>query len=221
MTTELKITQDGSHTLFVPELNEHYHSTFGAIQESEHIFINNGFNALTIEGAVNILEIGFGTGLNALLTYFEAEKREKKVKYVSVEPEPLSEEIYSILNYPVLLNYKNSKDVFLKIHSTQWGTDIFISDNFSIHKIKNRIEDVDLVKEKFHLVYFDAFAPDVQPELWTEQVFRKLFDSMTYGAMLLTYSSKGDVKRALKSSGFLVEKLAGPAGKREIIRAKK
>lgn len=215
---EIILTDDGSHTIFLPHLNENYHSTFGAVEESKHIFINAGLKTLiNSHKAINIFELGFGTGLNALLTYFEA--KETKVIYTSVESNPLKESFYSKLNYPELFNKENSRDVFLKLHTSDWNTEIVLNDNFSIKKLGDKIQNIKLTKNNFDLVYFDAFAPDIQPELWTEQIFQKIASAMKTNGILLTYSAKGSVKRALKNAGFKVEGLPGPTGKREITRA--
>jgi tRNA U34 5-methylaminomethyl-2-thiouridine-forming methyltransferase MnmC len=220
MNPELKITGDGSNTLYVPHLNEHYHSTFGAINESLHVFIESGFlKAATLFDEIRILEIGFGTGLNALLTWMEAERIPKKVIYVALEPYPLDVEVWSGLNYPDCFCTFSYLNIFRRLHETDWQRNERISPFYSIHKIQSRLEDYVPEPDVFNLVYFDAFGPEVQPELWTEEVFRKIFFSMKNGGILVTYSVKGSVRRAMKNSGFSVEKIPGPAGKREITRA--
>jgi tRNA U34 5-methylaminomethyl-2-thiouridine-forming methyltransferase MnmC len=221
MKTEFVITEDGSHTLFVPELNEHYHSTHGAINESMHVFINAGLHkALEVKQKINILEIGFGTGLNALLTFDDVKQKDYFVNYTSFETYPLEEEIFSKLNYPDLIS-GNVKDVFLQMHKAPWNIEFQVAENFILNKIKDKIENFSEKSEKYDLVYFDAFAPDVQKELWTEELFNKIFNVMNPGGILVTYSAKGTVKRALKSAGFELENLPGPMGKREITRAVK
>jgi tRNA U34 5-methylaminomethyl-2-thiouridine-forming methyltransferase MnmC len=218
----IEITADGSHTLFVPELNEHYHSTNGALQESELVFIQNGLNHLhQCIKDINLLEIGFGTGLNALLTVLESKKQRRKINYVAIEPEPLDNEILAGLNYPVQIGGTEAAGYFKKIHESNWDYPSFLSDYFIISKIHAKLEDVALREQQFHLIYFDAFGPDIQPELWTEAIFEKLYNCLKKDGVLVTYSCKGTVKRALKSVGFTLEKLLGPAGKREVLRATK
>lgn len=232
-------TGDGSHTLFVPELNEHYHSTYGAIQESKHIFIEAGLrwmiddlrNSITTSSdindpssehpVINLLEIGFGTGLNALLTLIEAQKTGIPIHYTSIEANPLGESIWRKMNYPELLCSSNNSLLFEKLHLTAWNKVVKISPLFSLHKIHKNLENFHPVEKQTDLVYFDAFNPEVQPFLWTEQIFRNLFCCMVSGGILVTYSVKGIVTRALKAAGFIVEQLPGPPGKRQMLRAKK
>lgn len=220
----LKIVEceDGSHTLYREDLDEHYHSVFGAFSESKHIFINAGYAYLSRNlSDLNILEVGFGTGLNAFLTFFEAEKDHINIKYTGVEAFALSDELISKLNYADLHKAEKAKVVFDLIHKSPWNVSSNLSSNFILKKIESKIEDVQLPQNAFDLVYFDAFAPDVQSELWTAELFKKIYNSMKDGAVLTTYSCKGDVKRALKSVGFTLEKLPGPKGKREFLRATK
>lgn len=218
----LQITADGSHTLFVPGLNEHYHSTHGALQESELVFIENGLHYIpACIKEINLLEVGFGTGLNALLTVLDAKKQRRKINYVAIEPEPVAEEIIEKLNYAEIIDSTEASGYFKKLHKAGWMYPEFLSDYFIISKIQSQLQDVILRDEQFHLVFFDAFGPDVQPELWTEQVFAQLYKCMKPDGILVTYSCKGIVKRALKAAGFKIEKLPGPAGKREVLRATK
>jgi len=219
---KLIVTEDGSHTLFVPELKEHYHSIHGAINESMHIFIHAGLNEITQRlNEINILEIGFGTGLNALLTFIENKKLQKKIEYTTVEAYPLDENIFNKLNYQKFIADQNASIVLQLMHHAEWEKSFFFSEDFLFTKIKSRIEDYNPGKENFDLIYFDAFAPQVQPELWTKEVFEKIFSSMRKNSLLLTYSAKGEVKRNLKTAGFTVEGIPGPKGKREITRAVK
>ncbi len=218
----LEITADGSHTLFVRELNEHYHSTNGAIQESELVFIQNGLNHLPqCLKEINLLEIGFGTGLNALLSVLESKKQHRKINYVAIEPEPLDQEIIAKLNYPTQIGGTEAAGYFKKIHDSSWDYPVFLSDYFIISKIHAKLEDIALREHQFHIVYFDAFGPEVQPELWTEVIFKKLYNCLKPEGVIVTYSCKGIVKRALKAVGFSLEKLPGPVGKREVLRATK
>ncbi len=204
------ITLDKSHTLFNEQIGEHYHSTFGAIQESEHIFNN--------KSDINILEIGFGTGLNALLTLKFARGHNLKTNYHGIEAFPISIEQAMMLNYPELIGIE--QDVFIKMHESGEENKA-ISRSFVLKKSLIKLEDTKLPENFFDLVYFDAFSPDSQPELWTEEIFQKIYDSMRTDSILTTYSCKGIVKRALKSAGFQIEKLPGPPGKREFLRALK
>jgi tRNA U34 5-methylaminomethyl-2-thiouridine-forming methyltransferase MnmC len=216
----VQTTADGSHTLFVPELNEHYHSTNGALQESELVFIHNGLHYIPdCLKEINVLEVGFGTGLNALLTVLEAKKQCRKIHYVAVEPAPVAKEILEKLNFPSIIGGTEATGYYKKLHESSWTFPAFLSDYFIISKIQARLEEIMLRDEQFHLVFFDAFGPEVQPELWTEQIFAQLYKCMKPDGILVTYSSKGTVKRALKAAGFTIEKLPGPAGKREVLRA--
>ncbi|MDP1621932.1 MAG: tRNA (5-methylaminomethyl-2-thiouridine)(34)-methyltransferase MnmD [Bacteroidales bacterium] len=223
-------TADGSDTLFDKDVSQHYHSTFGAVQESRHIFIEQGFLhaagkflSLSRDKRVDlkVLEIGFGTGLNALLTQAEAEKHEISVHYTAIEAYPLTQSYWRSLNYAQVSGSVYCSHVFAKLHLAAWHNPVEISTCFTLHKIK-----VDLVEYRpeagsFDLIYFDAFGPDVQPELWTERIFRNLGNIMSTGGILVTYSVKGTVVRALQSAGFQTEKKPGPPGKRHILRASK
>lgn len=214
--------EDGSHTLYRKDLDEHYHSVFGAVSESKHIFINAGYAFLSRTlSEINILEVGFGTGLNAFMTLLEAKKENIRINYTGVESIKLPEEIISKLNYTKIIKSEDSERMFDQIHKSPWNKDVEILSGFFLKKIESKIEDVNLFQNHFDLVYFDAFAPDVQSELWSIDVFQKIYNSLKKGAVLTTYSCKGDVKRALKSVGFTLEKLPGPKGKREFLRATK
>jgi len=217
---QLVTSEDGSHTLFLPLLNEHFHSTHGAIQESMHIFIDAGLRkAAETRNKINLLEVGFGTGLNALLTYLHMFQNDLEIEYLAIEAYPLPQNIFSRLNYPQLLQDTNAQECFRQISLAEWDRSLQLSGNFSLEKVNRKIEDISLKPGKFNLVYFDAFSPAAQPEMWTEDIFRKMFDSMDEGGILVTYCCKGIVKRAMKSAGFQIEKLHGPPGKREILRA--
>jgi tRNA U34 5-methylaminomethyl-2-thiouridine-forming methyltransferase MnmC len=218
MEAKLKLTGDGSHTLFVPEFGEHYHSVFGAIQESQHVFFDAGF-IYVVNGKqeIHLLEIGFGTGLNALLTLIK--KGDAMVHYAAVEAFPLAAEMTSLLNYPSIFDHPDAETLFRKLHDAPWGDLTAISSTFNLLKIHATLEAFRPGAKKFNLIYFDAFAPEVQPELWTAEVFRKMHTALADGGLLVTYSVKGIVKRALKEAGFMIEKLAGPPGKRQMLRA--
>jgi len=211
-------TADGSHSLSIPDLNITYHSVHGAIQESKHVFIEAGLQYLIETLAppkLNIFEMGFGTGLNAFLTAIEAERHRVKIDYTSIEKFPLSDGETSKLNYPGLLQQEY---YFSMIHESPWGEHVTISEYFTLCK-----EKADLIgfisKEQFNLIYYDAFAPNAQPELWTKKIFKKLFDLLKRDGILVTYCSKGDVRRAMIAAGFALKKLPGPPGKREMLRA--
>ena len=214
-------TKDGSHTLFMDEFDEPYHSTFGAIQESKHVFIDAGLSNFKENKFLKVFEMGLGTGLNALLTAIYAFENDIKIEYWAVEAYPPDENLIKKLNYPSLINHPSSDEIFQKIHSSVHGELVEIDQGFIFKKILNKVEQTELPESYFDLVYFDAFNPDVQPELWTEPIFQELYNSMNNGAVLTTYSCKGIVKRALKSVGFRIEKIPGPEGKREMLRATK
>ena len=210
-------TADGSHTLYFSELDEHYHSTKGAIQESVHVFIKNGYEYFTNKQELSVLEIGFGTGLNALLTFRESQKSIKQIKYTAIEKYPLSPEIVNKLNYEKQLSGFSSNEL-LALHDASWEEWHKLSDEFTFRKLKTDL-NVFQPDTNFDLIYFDAFAPDKQPEMWEEDIFEKMYSCLTIGGILVTYSAKGLIKRRLRAIGFRVENLPGPPGKREMIRA--
>ena len=215
-------TEDGSSSFFLTELNEHYHSVHGAIQESKHVFIRQGFDFVCERfDQIQLLEVGLGTALNCILTLRESMRLEKKVRYTALEPYPLSMEEWEALNYPQIINDVDIIESFRMLHTSEYGMDVMLSPRFVVSKLEQTIEAVDLPDHLYHLVYFDAFGPQVQPELWTRQVFEKVAQSMKVGGVLVTYSAKGSVKRALKACGFVLEHPAGPPGKREMTRAVK
>jgi tRNA U34 5-methylaminomethyl-2-thiouridine-forming methyltransferase MnmC len=211
-------TSDGSHTIYVPELNEHYHSVHGAVQESNFIFIETGFCRCSAN-PVNIFEIGFGSGLNALLTALKCMESEREVNYTSIEKFPLEESILSSLNHHIFAG-ESGKLLFDQIHSAPWNRQVNICNNFNIKKIKGDITTYPL-SGMYDLIYFDAFGPDKQPEMWTTEIFERISSVTAKNGSLVTYSAKGDVKRNLKACGFEVTRLPGPPGKRQIIRAVK
>lgn len=227
MKREIIITADGSTTIQLPEWNEQYHSKHGAIQEAYHVFIKHGLryicDAITSSvvkksQALSVLEIGFGTGLNALITFLEIEKLSCKINYVGVEGYPVSKEEIRRLNYASELKVDNA--VFEKLHDVSWEEKHHISDNFTLTKQQKFFNEID-DKEAFNLIYFDAFGARVQPELWTEDIFKSMYAALKENATLVTYSAKGSVRRAMQSVGFKVEKLPGPPGKREMLRGTK
>ncbi len=214
--SEVKLitTEDRSKTLYSNIYNEHYHSTFGALNESNHIFIEAGLKQLS-KDAINIFEMGFGTGLNALLTCVYAQSKGIRLHYSTVEKHILN--LQELSDFNPMENYKT---LFKHLHTAAWGQSIALNEYCKIHKYHSDILDFDHPQDiSYDLVYYDAFSPDNQPELWTPKVFKSIYEHMTKGAILMTYTVKGDVKRALKSVGFKIEKLPGPKGKREILRA--
>lgn len=214
------VTGDGSHTLFLPELNETYHSTHGAIRESEHVFIENGleyFADLNTSKIINVFEIGFGTGLNALLSVLFSERHKIPVGYESIEAYPLSIDEAQKLNYPKLISEGDAQEVFNKIHEASWDESVAITADFTLKKIKNVIQDQALVRE-FDVCFFDAFAPSKQPDMWEREILEKIYDAMVIGGVFVTYCAKGQLKRDLRSIGFEVETLPGPPGKKEMVR---
>ncbi|MDG1477518.1 MAG: tRNA (5-methylaminomethyl-2-thiouridine)(34)-methyltransferase MnmD [Vicingaceae bacterium] len=217
---ELKITADGSHTLFIPELDETYHSTHGAIQEAKHVFINAGLKCCNLE-TLSVLEIGFGTGLNAFLTFLESQKDRRKLSYTSLEAFPLELDLIKELNYTKQLSLDaQDEQLFNKIHEIEWGNYHEISSRFKLKKLSEKLENFNPI-EKYDLIYFDAFGPRVQPEMWTIPIFEKMYNCLNTNGVLVTYCAKGTVKRGLKEVGFNVESLPGPPGKREMTRAQK
>ncbi len=223
MKRELLLTADGSHTMAVPAMDVTYHSRYGAVQESMHVFIHAGLHNVTAlpEGeTLHVLEMGFGTGLNALLTFRETLKNGRSVYYRTVELFPLTEQEALMLNYVEQLGDPSLGEVFAGMHAAPWGEDVQLTPAFTLHKSQANFPDLQM-DNVFHLVYYDAFAPGAQPELWEQPVFEKLFRSLHPGGTLVTYCSKGNVRRNMTAAGFRVEKLPGPRGKREMLRAVK
>jgi tRNA U34 5-methylaminomethyl-2-thiouridine-forming methyltransferase MnmC len=221
---EIIITSDGSHSLRNTRLNETYHSIHGAIQESIHVFVNNGlafFENRNHPSEIRILEVGFGTGLNALLTLRHALGSKLQFHYTSLEADPLPEETIQQLNYPVILDFPGASSLFNKLHGTSWIQEDAILSNFVLKKQLGKLQDLDLGEEQFDLVYFDAFAPVKQPELWEIGMLKKVERAMKPGAAFVTYCAKGQFKRDLRSLGLAVETLPGPPGKKEMVRALK
>ncbi|MCU0455680.1 MAG: tRNA (5-methylaminomethyl-2-thiouridine)(34)-methyltransferase MnmD [Bacteroidales bacterium] len=211
-------TRDGSHTIYVPELDEHYHSVNGAVQESRHIFINYGFHFCTT-APLRIFEVGFGTGLNALLTAAEALKGTREIHYTSVEKFPLGRDILKQMNHG---SYAGTDGRYLSelISGAPWGESHGICRNFTIRKINGDLA-TDNFEGTYDLVYFDAFGPDKQPEMWSPEIFIKIASMTVSGGILVTYSAKGQVRRNLRDAGFSTELLPGPPGKRHVMRAVK
>jgi len=220
MIKEFMITEDGSQTIYLPEMDEHYHSIHGAIQESVHIYIEQGL-LQTNKSPVSILEIGFGTGLNAYLTYCYAKERNIAIEYFSLEKYPLTEAEYSQLNYPESIFPENAA-IFEQIHRAGWEVVHAISPGFKLQKLQaDLLTHLFNPDPQFDLVYYDAFAPGKQPEMWTDEILQKVAASVKTGGILITYCAKGSVRRALSSAGFTMERIPGPVGKKEILSGKK
>ncbi|MFE3866581.1 tRNA (5-methylaminomethyl-2-thiouridine)(34)-methyltransferase MnmD [Flavobacterium sp. LS2P90] len=219
MKREIIQTLDGSTTIHLQEWGECYHSKHGAIQEAQHVFIKNGL-CLFENKHVSILEIGFGTGLNALITFLEAKKLNATIDYVGVEAYPVSPDEVLSMNYVEELNATNESAIFEKMHDSNWEEKIILNKDFSLTKRKQFFEAID-DNEKFDLIYFDAFGYRVQPELWSTEIFEKMYKALKPNSILVTYAARGVVKRSMIEVGFTVEKLAGPPGKREMFRARK
>lgn len=214
---EIRFTADGSTTIYLPELKEGYHSSHGAIQESLHVFISNGLLKIQ-KPSLTILELGFGTGLNAWLTLIKSKDLMINIRYISIEKYPLRLDEIKLLNYPSLL--KKSSNDFIQLHEVDWQKEFLISEHFSMTKICADFQDFDYSSlPTIDVVYFDCFGFRVQPELWTGEYIKKIYHHMAEGGLLTTYASKGIFRRYLEEIGFKVEKIAGPKGKREMINA--
>lgn len=216
---QLRLTEDGSHTLFSMRTGECYHSSHGAVQESRHIFIDAGWSRCAGR-ELRVLEVGFGTGLNAYLTWLQAEREGKRVTYTALERYPVTLEVAAALNYADLLGGGRTADDFLRLHSAEWGRAVRIAPCFELLKWQADFTEVEL-PGCYDLIYFDAFSPERQPEMWTPERFAYLYGHAAPGAVLVTYCAKGAVRRALQAAGFVVERLPGPPGKREMLRATK
>ena len=222
-------TKDGSHSLFSEQYEEIYHSGNGAIQESIHVFIRSGFDyavqkfdlAARSETKLKIFEVGFGTGLNSLLTYIEASRQGFQVYYETIERYPVSPEVVKELNYTQLLENEKYRPPFHSMHLSTWGTENNIAPYFTFKKNEGSFVDFQLPTAFFHLVYFDAFAPENQPEMWTLEMMKKIYAGLAPDGIMVSYCAKSIFRKTLTEAGFVVEKLPGPPGKREMIRAVK
>ena len=219
MKREIIITDDGSTTIRIPDWDENYHSTHGAIQEAKHVFIKNGLDIFKNQDSISILEIGFGTGLNAFITFLETVNKEK-VNYVGVEAYPISREEIAQMNYVTELQATQYQVVFDKMHACDWESQQKITDNFTLTKRKQFFQDI-ADKEQYDLIYFDAFGFPLQPELWSEAIFKKMYDALLPKGTLVTYACRSSIKNAMLTVGFSIEKLPGAPGKREMLRATK
>ena len=219
MKREIIVTSDGSTSIHLPDWDESYHSKHGAIQEAQHVFIKNGL-ALYQNQSVSILEIGFGTGLNAFITYLESKKLDLEINYVGVEAYPVSISELSAMNYVSELNADDKNAIFNLFHESNWEEKVVIDPFFTITKRQQFFEEITDC-EQYDLIYFDAFGYRVQPDLWSTSIFKKMHTALRPGGKLVTYAARGVVKRSMIEVGFTVEKLPGPPGKREMFRATK
>ena len=219
MEREIIQTLDGSTTIHLKEWDECYHSKHGAIQEAQHVFIQNGLSLFPNQ-SVSILEIGFGTGLNAFITFLEAKKLNQSINYVGVEAYPVAASEVLAMNYVDELNAFTQKNIFEQMHESKWDEKAVLNAEFELTKRKQFFDEID-DSEQFDLIYFDAFGYRVQPELWSTAIFQKMYTALRPGGKLVTYAARGVVKRSMIAVGFTVEKLPGPPGKREMFRASK
>jgi tRNA U34 5-methylaminomethyl-2-thiouridine-forming methyltransferase MnmC len=219
MKREIFITQDGSHSIAIEQTNITYHSRYGAIQESRHIYIESGLKKLLDQKpCINIFEMGFGTGSNALLTLISAEENNQKIYYETIDEYFLEDQLVEKLNYCEQLERPDLRSVFDQLHNCGSEKEILINPFFSFKKINTSLQNF-IFSRSFDIIFYDAFAPSAQPELWTQEIFTKLFSAVNSNGSLVTYCSKGNVKRAMQAAGFVVEHLPGPPHKREILRA--
>lgn len=213
------LTADGSYTLYHETLDETYHSRHGALQESQHVFIRNGLEFVLSKGLqeVNVLEVGFGTGLNTWLTLQQAITYNIFIRYTAIEPYPLPEQTWLQLNYTP----SGHAEDFALLHRSEWNKPVRIHPQFELTKLKTTLQEADLRTSRFHIIYFDAFAPDKQPEMWTFEILNKTCNALCQSGVWVTYSAKGEVRRNLERCGMVTEKLAGPPGKKHMLRAVK
>lgn len=218
---KIELTADGSHTLFVPELDEHYHSVNGAVQESTHVFIKTGLHHC-LKDEIRIFEVGFGTGLNAFLSMLDIAETNKIIHYTAIEAYPLGKDIILQLNYAKSFS-ADQQTLYEKLHDVEWGSEQEIMPNFWLKKIKSDFTQFDFSSfaGNFDLIYFDAFAPDKQPDMWVQSLFNDMYCISSEGGTLVTYCAKGIVRRMLQAAGYTTERLSGPPGKREMLRATK
>lgn len=215
MKSELIKTEDGSHTLYIKEMDEQYHSIHGAIQESNHVFIEAGLTKIKLN-EITIFEAGFGTGLNAYLTWEQAKLHNKKIHFVTIELYPISDEIVTQLNY-ASLTQSNNQELFIDLHKAEWNKTTVIDSNFTITKFNHDLSTFSH-QHNYDLIYFDAFAPDKQPHLWADEIFQRIANNTNQNGILVTYSAKGDVRRSIIKAGFVVERIPGPPGKRHMLK---
>lgn len=223
---ELIKTKDGSNTIYIPDWNEHYHSKHGAVQEALHVFITNGLHKLKNKSSIHILEYGFGTGLNFLLTLLISKQDNSEIFYTALEKYPLNIDDIKPLAYEKILtniipnsNKMEIYELLMKIHNLSWSDFEEVTEKVSLKKLEVDFKDFSEKSQSYDLVYFDAFGKRVQPELWTEDIFENIYNLLKPNGLFTTYACNGDTKRALIKVGFEVEKVPGPPGKREMINA--
>ena len=210
-------TSDGSSSVYLPQWDENYHSKHGAIQEAYHVFIKSGLDLFKDGSKLGILEMGFGTGLNCMITYLEAKKRNLTIDYQGLEGYPLETELIFELNHLEQLKAEHETIVYQSIQTSDWDVRVKMHPQFDLNKREVMFEDYQ-GKEVVDLIYFDAFGARVQPELWTETIFKKMYEALKIDGIIVTYAAKGSVRRAMQAVGFKVERLPGPPGKREMLR---
>ncbi len=215
MKLEFIQTSDKSKTLYNSELNEHYHSIHGAYQESVHVYVKSGLEVAKSLNPIHVLEVGFGTGLNVLLAHIFAHKNQVKIDLTTIETYPLPQNIWENLNY---YSSPKEQEVFSKFHEIEWDKKVKIDSCFDFTKHETSLQDFD-TNQKFDVIFFDAFGPEKQPELWEIPIFEKLYSVLNPNGILVTYSAKGQVRRNMQAAGFTVERIPGPPGKREMLRA--
>jgi tRNA U34 5-methylaminomethyl-2-thiouridine-forming methyltransferase MnmC len=219
MKREIIITEDGSHSIAIEQTTITYHSRYGAIRESKHVYIEAGLKKLLNQkSCINIFEMGLGTGLNALLTLIHAEQNNQKIYYQTIDEQFLEKQFFEKLNYCQQLEKPGLQSTFIELHNCESEKEILINSFFSFKKSQTSLQNYSFNKS-FDIIFYDAFAPRAQPELWTAEIFTKLFTALNPNGLLVTYCSKGSVQRAMQAAGFVVEKLPGPPHKREILRA--
>jgi tRNA U34 5-methylaminomethyl-2-thiouridine-forming methyltransferase MnmC len=223
MHLEVRTTEDGSSTLYVPALNEHYHSTHGAVQEAMHVYLGAALEPALASGKspVRVLEIGFGTGLNALLTLQRGLTMPVAVAYDTIEKYPLSGEVIASLQAERYLLNPELLGFYEQLHAAAWDEAVPLLPRFLLRKMTGALQETHLAANYYNVIYFDAFAPEKQPDMWTDEVFAQLYEAASPGCLLTSYCAKGSFRRSLKAAGWLIEKLPGPAGKREMTRASK
>lgn len=216
MNCKIIVTADNSKSLLIPELNETYHSINGALNEAQHVFIKNGLEQIVSENPIRIFEMGFGTGLNALLTLNYIKNTPIYIAYKTIEKYPVDFETIKELNHPLTANLTELQTAFNEMHTSSWNQIIEITEQFTFEKIKGDLISTDIGNETYHLIYYDAFAPKVQPDLWDVVIFKKMYASLVPSGRLVTYCAQGQFKRNLREAGFIVTNVEGPVGKREM-----
>lgn len=214
MERKIIVTGDNSKTLLIPELDETYHSVHGALNEARHVFINNGLESID-KSNVAVFELGFGTGLNLLVTLEFLSNKDIKVDYTSIENYPLPHETIEKMDYDRLIDAKYA-EVYIKSHQVEWNKKIGLTEKLNLTKVDADVSIYEMEKEQYDIIYFDAFGPRVQPELWSVPVLKKMFESLHAPGRLVTYCAQGQFKRNLKAAGFGVLNVPGPPGKREM-----